>query len=50
MDSKQANKPDYYLYKRNVVPQVTKYFGQARLDIGELNMDNVNYYSINQYR
>ncbi len=46
MDSKAASKPDYYLYKRNVVPQVAKYLGQARLDIGELNMDKATYYSI----
>lgn len=45
-DTLAAGTPDWYNRKRQIDPQVAKYCGQARLNIGEKNMDNLNYYSI----
>lgn len=46
MDSLATTKPDWWTYNKQVAPQVAKYLGQARLNIGERNYDDPNFYLI----
>jgi hypothetical protein len=46
MDSLSTPKPDWWIYNNQVAPQVAKYLGQARINIGEKNLDDPNFYSI----
>lgn len=41
-----AGKPDYYNYKNQVTAQVAKYLGQARINAGELDLDNPSYFTV----